>query len=207
MKPITSLVSLFLPLLTLASPAPLTPRQSDSQVRITAITTTGDGCPSGTYSSSINEAGTVLTLGFDTYQSAVGPGVPGPDREKHCELFVTLRYPVGCTTASLTTTYHGFAILQQGVSGVVASTYNLSPGSLTNGNPSSTVLSGAQWVDGDVYTRNDVVAARAPVVSQQQRDVSFVVRNRVLLTAGDSSQEGVVTADDVTLSITGQASC
>ncbi|PKS08514.1 hypothetical protein jhhlp_004899 [Lomentospora prolificans] len=198
------------PLLTLASPAPppsLLSRQSDSQVRITAVTTTGDGCPAGSFSTNINAAGTVATLGFDAYQSFVGPGTSGSDREKHCELFVTLRYPLGCTAASLTTTYHGFATLQPGVSGVVASTYNLSPGSLTNGNPASTVLSGVQWANGDVYTRNDVTSARVSVSSQQQRDVSFVIRNRLLLTAGSSSQEGAITADDVTLTVTGQSAC
>ncbi|CAI4212286.1 unnamed protein product [Parascedosporium putredinis] len=180
---------------------------SDSQVRITALTTTGDGCPAGTYSTSINAAGTIATLGFDAYQAAVGPGVPGSDREKHCELFVTLRYPVGCTVATLTTTHHGFALAQSGVSATIASTYNLSPGSLTNGSPASTVLSGAAWVNGDTYTRNDVTPARVSVVSQQQRDVSFTVRSRLFVSANSSTREGLVTADDVTLTVTSQAAC
>ncbi|SPO04337.1 uncharacterized protein DNG_07021 [Cephalotrichum gorgonifer] len=203
MKPISALLSL-LPFL--ANATPLLPRQGP-QAQITSITASGPGCAPGTFSTSIDPTSAIATFGFDAYQSAIGAGVPGSDREKHCELFLTVRFPLGCTTASVTTTSHGFAVLGAGTSGVVATGYNISPGNLSNGNPPSKTLSGAQWADGDVYQKEDQNVARVQINGEGQRDVQFVVRSRVFVTGSGSNPEGLVTTDDIVVAITGLQTC
>ncbi|KAL1848002.1 hypothetical protein VTK73DRAFT_10215 [Phialemonium thermophilum] len=199
MKPASALlISLLTPLVG-AIPV-RDPRQS-SQIQITGVSTSGSGCPQGSVSTNISPDGSVLTLGFDSYQTLVGPGASGSDREKNCDVFLTLRFPVGvCTAATLSITYHGFAEIESDVAGSLAASYTLSPGS-GGGNPPATTFTASNWSGGGVYTRQDAVSASATIQNPNQRDVSLAVRTRLILSASNSGASGTLTADDATVAI------
>lgn len=196
------LATLLLPLSTLCAPtfSPIRFRQS-AQIQITSFSAAGPGCPQGTISSSISDDGTTLTLGFDAYQTDVGPGVSDSPRELNCDIFATLRYPLGCTSASVRTTYHGFAELDEGVRGTFPAAYTLSPGEATGTSPLPATFSGAP---GFVYTKLDEVRVKENIRNQNQRDVSLAVRTRVFLQAANETVSGTLTVDDATIAVTGQ---
>lgn len=200
------LLSAFTALLPLATAFPrLSPRQSPA-VQITSVTASGPGCEPDSFTSSISDSATDATLGFDAYQSAVGPGVDAADREKHCQIFLTLRFPVGCTSAEISTTYHGFAIIGEGAVGVVTPSYNLSPGELEV-EVLPDVFEGDKWEAGETYERTDEAVARVEIGDEGHRDVQFVVRSRSLVQAMGSGREGLVTTDDIIVAIKGAETC
>jgi hypothetical protein len=198
---------LLLPIAALGAPTTPSQRARDAQqVQVTSISVSGSGCPQGTITTDISPEGTVLTLGFDSYQTAVGPGVRGSDREKNCDVFITLRYPLGCTSTTVSTTYHGFAQLEDGVEGSFPATYSLSPG-FVSGGPPATTFSAGEWGTGGVYTKLDEVAVKEDIRHANQRDVSFVIRNRIRLNAAGSDLSGTLTVDDATVIISDEKSC
>jgi hypothetical protein len=199
-----SIVALLLPILALAAPAP-EGRQSGG-IRISSVSTSGSGCPQGSVSTSISDDGSVVTIGYDSYQTNVGPGVDSSQREKYCDIFLTLLYPLGCTSAVMASTYHGFAQLDSGVSGSFAAAYVLSPGS-TSTNPPTTTFSSSQWSAGGVYTKSDSVTTKNTVRTLNQRTAIFAARTRVTLIAVNSTVSGTLTDDDATIAITSQIKC
>lgn len=196
---------LLLPALALAAPAPLDTR-TNPQIQISSIVASGTGCPQGTFSADVSDDGTAITFGLDSYQTQVGTGVSGSEREKNCDIFIGLRYPVGCTSAVISTTYHGFAQLESGVGGTFKADYNMSPGS-TSGNPAAMLFNSNQWSAGGVYTKQDSLATTARINSPNQQNVNFELRTRILLNAANSQLSGIVTGDDVTIAITQVRSC
>ncbi|KAK3360644.1 hypothetical protein B0T25DRAFT_496618 [Lasiosphaeria hispida] len=199
-----SLLSL-IPTLAIAGP---TPRQATSQrALIISATSSGPGCPSGTITTDLTTDSQTITVGFDAYQVIVGPGAPQNEREKHCDVTVRLNFPVGCTAATIKTTYHGFAQLEGGVTGIFAPQYSLSPGQLTGGNPPSAVISSAGFSNGNVYTKEDITPARVNVASVNQQNVNLVLRTRLFLQASNQTVSGTLSSDDATISITQQARC
>jgi hypothetical protein len=121
-----------------------TPRQANP-IRITSISASGSGCPAGTFTADISPDNVTATLGFNEYQTYVGPGIPGSDRERNCDVFFTLRYPIGCFSAVFNIKYHGFAQIENTVSGTLSASYSLSPGSVSPSSP-ATSISGPFWV-------------------------------------------------------------
>ncbi|KAK1764281.1 hypothetical protein QBC33DRAFT_547672 [Phialemonium atrogriseum] len=197
------LSALLLPALALAAPTSLDPRQA-GQIQITSVTASGAGCPQGSFSTSISPDGTVITFGFDSYQTLVGPQTN--QREEDCNIFLGLRFPVGCSSASISTTYHGFAQIDSGVTGTLQASYNLSPGSLTGSTPTTTFTS-ASWGGGGVYTKQDTLTAKATINSPNQQNVNFEIRNRAILQASNSAVSGTLTVDDTTITITQIKKC
>lgn len=198
-------------LTTLALATPVPDRRQSSLARITSAALTGTGCPSDTFTSELSEDGQVITLGFDTYQTLVGPSADPDDREKTCDVAITINYPLGCTVASLSTTYHGFAQLEPGVTGTFAAQYNISPGSLSGDGASPfpvTVSSHGFGGDGNVFTKVDEeINSRVEVRNQHQRDVQFVVRSRIFVQARNGDVGGLLTQDDITVAIDSQGGC
>lgn len=201
------LLSAFVALLPLTAAFPrLTPRQAPA-VQITNLTAAGPGCEVNTFTSSISNSSADATLGFDAYQSALGPGVDTSEREKHCQIFLSLRFPVGCTFATVSTTYHGFATIGEGAMAAVIPSYNLSPGDLDVGELLPDFLEGPDLVGGDAYERSDEMVAMVEVGDEEHRDVQFVVRSRAFVQANDAGREGLITTDDITVAITDSEAC
>lgn len=191
------LSALLLPALALAAPASLITRQA-SQIQIASVTASGGGCPQGSFSTDISPDGTTITFGFDSYQTFVGPQTS--QRELDCNIFLSLRFPLGCTSAAISTTYHGFVQLDSGVTGSFPASYNLSPGFLTGSTPATSFTS-ASWGAGGVYTKLDSVSAKATINSPNQQNVNFEIRNRAFLQAPNSVASGTLTVDDATITI------
>lgn len=195
---------LLLPSLSVSAPAIIAKQSSD--IQITSVTTSGSGCPAGSVSSTISPDGSVITLGFDSYETLVGPGASSADREEDCEIFLNLFYPIGCTAATFNATYHGFAQLDSGVTGSLSADYILSPGS-TGSEPPTAVISGSAFTDGGVYEKDDTVTTETTINTTNQQNVSFVVRTRLSLQAMNATVSGTLTDDDATISIASQSSC
>jgi hypothetical protein len=204
MRPTTSLLLFPLSALCLPTNPSLASRQSP-QVQFTSVSVSGSGCPSSIFPL-IDDIGTTLTLGFSEYQTNVGHDVASSQRELNCDIFLSLRYPLGCVTTVMNTTYHGFSQLDSGVTGTVTVSHVLSPGTVTSGQQSSP-MTFAGGVPGAVYTKKDVVRGKVDVRSENQRDVSLAVRTRVVLQARDQSVEGTLTLDDVTFTIAEAQKC
>lgn len=65
----------------------------------------------------------VITFGFDSFQTYIGPGTTQADRSKNCQIHLNLKYPGGFQFAVVESTYHGYAQLDAGVTGNFFSTY------------------------------------------------------------------------------------
>lgn len=202
----TASILFVLPGLVLGAPAGPASSGGVAPIKITPLTVSGSGCSGKSFSTSISDDGTVLTLGFDQYQTLVGPGVSGSDREKNCDILLSLRYPLGCTSGVINTTYHGFAQLSQGVSGNFPATYAVSPGS-ASGNPSPTTFSASGFAAGGVYTKKDLVAAKENIKVANQQDVRLAVGTRIMMQAANAAVSGTLTVDDMTISITKLQRC
>ncbi len=116
--------------LTVAAPAGNssdTPPPAD-EITINRASTSGSGCPRRAVSCDISPDRTVVTLGFDEFQTYIGRGRNAGDREKDCDIHLSLRYPSGYTFAVVDATYHGFAQLDSGVTGSMSSTYSFQSG-------------------------------------------------------------------------------
>lgn len=186
--------------------SPLEPRQ-EASVQITNVTAVGPGCPPNAFTVTMANDTDAATFGFNAYQTALGAGIDAEEREKHCQLFWNLRFPVGCTAASIKTVYHGSATLGEGTTGVLMPSYNLSPGELIHEEPVPSFFDGEEWLDGDTFERVDEVVAKVQVDDEEQRDVQFVVRSRSFLQTTGEGQEGSVSSDDITVTITGVEAC
>ncbi|OIW27131.1 hypothetical protein CONLIGDRAFT_656331 [Coniochaeta ligniaria NRRL 30616] len=197
--------TLFLPVAAFCAPVTVSSRQA-AQIQFTSITTSGPGCPQGSITTDVTADVTAFTLGFDKYQTLVGPGVDGSNREKSCDIFLSLRYPLGCTSAVINTTYHGFAQLDSGVVGTLSVAYILSPGSTTN-SPPPAMFPASSWSIGEVYTKRDSVTATENIQNTNQRDVSLTIRTRIMLIVANSTMAGTLSIDDATVAITTAQGC
>lgn len=205
MKSLTTLL-----LLPLAYASPLITRQTalSEPAQLVSFSATGPGCPSDSYSVDITEDGTVITYGFSSYHVEVGLGAPSEEREKHCDITLGVRFPVGCTKADFKSTYHGYVQLDDGVTGTFGSQYSLSPGTLSGGSPPSvTVTSAAYGGSGNSFLKDDIAGAKVVVNSEWQRTALFTLRNRILVQANGGSVSGFLDATDVTIAILNQAVC
>ncbi|KAB5566048.1 hypothetical protein GE09DRAFT_727504 [Coniochaeta sp. 2T2.1] len=178
----------------------------DASIRFTNIMTSGSGCPQTSVTTDISSDSTSFTVGFDKYQTIVGLGVDGSNREKYCDIFVSARFLPGCTSTVFSFVYHGFAQLEEGIVGTLPVAYIFSPGSASNSLPPTTFTAGS-WVTGGVYTRRDSVAVRENIRNANEKDVSLVIRTRIMLNATNGTVAGTLTMDDVSIAISKQQGC
>lgn len=111
----------------------------------------------------------VVTFGFDAFQTYIGPTAKQADKTKQCQIHLSLQYPGGFQYSVVDATYHGWARLDPGVTGTFVSSYFFSQAASQTCTTRSTI-SGSQWVDGDVYTKQDLIESTAVIVS----DSSFI---------------------------------
>lgn len=95
-----------LPLVATALATPiieLNPRQSippPDQITIISAMTSGNGCPSGTVSTTFSPDKTVVTFGFDAFQTYIGPGTRPQDHSKNCQIHLSLKCKLPLKPAS-----------------------------------------------------------------------------------------------------------
>lgn len=147
----------------------------------------------------------VITVGFDRFQTYIGPGTTIMDRTKNCQLHVTLEYPSGFSFAVVDSVYHGFALLEEGVKGDFLSMYYFSDDPATTCNTRTSIEGGGLWAEGQVYTQRDSVPATDVIRSKcGGRSATLNINNRVSLTSTDSKASGMISNDDQTLALTQQ---
>ena len=198
---------LLAPALALAGPV-LQPDLNDTldptKIQIIGVAWSGNGCPQGTVSTSVSADRTVVTFGFDAFQTYIGPGLPVTERSKNCQLHLTLAYPGGFQFAVVESTYHGYAILEKGVTGTFYSTYYFSEDAASTTTTRTTISGGGVWEQGQVYTKQDQIPTASVIWSPCGATGNLNINNRIGLTTTNSSAFGSITDDDATVAFTQQ---
>ncbi|KAF2197620.1 hypothetical protein GQ43DRAFT_198300 [Delitschia confertaspora ATCC 74209] len=203
-----SKIALLLPLLAAANPLPSLQARGDApdpaQITILDSSYSGNGCPQGTVSTSTSPDKTVITYGFDAFQTYIGPGTKASDHSKNCQLHLNLKYPGGFQYAVVDATYHGFARLDQGVTGTFFTTYYFSQDAGKTSTTKMTATGGGALLNGQVYTKQDSVETTSVVWSPCGTTGLLNVNNRISLTSSNSSAAGELSNDDATVAFTQQ---
>lgn len=195
---------------TLAAAGPVLNPDLDSdvpnplEIQISGATWSGNGCPQGTVSTSISPDRTVLTFGFDAFQTYIGPGVSVMERNKNCALHLNLKYPGGFQFAVVDTTYHGYAILEKGVTGQFFSTYFFSQDAAATTTTSTEIEGGGVWAQGQVYTKEDQIETASVIWSPCGATGILNINNRIGLKSTVATAFGSITNDDATVAFTHQ---
>jgi hypothetical protein len=204
-------VAFLLPALALASPigpGAVTDGWSDQpdpkDIQIQSVSFSGNGCPQGTVSTSISPDKTVVTFGFDGFQTYIGPGVSPTLKTKNCQLHLNLKYPGGFQFSVVDSTYHGYAQLEKGVTGTFYSTYYFSQDASATTTTQTSIQGGPTWQSGQVYTKNDKIPTASFIYSPCGANGILNVNNRIALTTTNSSASGEITDDDATIAFTQQ---
>ena len=202
------LLSAVMALLPLATASLHLRQDTDSAVQVTDLNAVGPGCPAHGVRKDLKTNGTEdATVEFDTYESVLRAGAGDAQRDVHCQVFVTLKFPAGCTSATLSTTYRGRATVADGATGALAPSYRLQGGQLDVTIPEPTFFEGAEYKGGKDYERTDEVVAK--VDGEKEGEVQFVIRSRTFVqtTNGEGAGEGSVTSDDISVSVKSSEGC
>lgn len=203
-----SFAALALPALVAASPALNPNAVSDlpdpKEIQIVSATWSGNGCPANTVSTSISPDRTVITFGFDAFQTQIGPNVARSDNTKNCQLHLNLKYPGGFQYAVAESTYHGFALLESGITGTFLSTYYFSQDAGATTTTRTTITGGGIWAEGQVYTKADSVPTASIIYSPCGATGILNINNRISLTSSNSKAYGTISDDDATIAFTQQ---
>jgi hypothetical protein len=139
----SKIAALALPVLAAAYPQSAVVAPPADEITIRDTTYSGSGCPQGSVSTSTSDDKTVsaivhpitqpptnpkqvITWGFDSFQTYIGPDIKASEKSKNCQLHLNLAYPGGFQYAVVDATYHGWARLDEGVTGSFITTYYFS---------------------------------------------------------------------------------
>ncbi|KAL1887940.1 hypothetical protein Sste5346_009885 [Sporothrix stenoceras] len=175
-----------------------------NDIQVASVSFSGNGCPQGSVSTSISTDRTVVTFGFDKFQTYIGPGYDLGDKSKNCQLHLNLKYPGGFQFAVLDSTYHGFAQLDQGVTGTFYSTYYFSQDAAATTTTQTSISGGGTWAAGQVYTKNDQIPTASVIYAPCGANGILNVNNRIVLASNNKTATGQVTDDDATVAFTHQ---
>jgi hypothetical protein len=201
-------LALLAPVLAAATPI-LNPQATSDlpnpkEIQIVSATWSGNGCPSNSVSTSISPDRTVITFGFDKFQTYIGPNVSPLEKSKNCALHLDLKYPGGFQFSVVESTYHGFALLENGVTGTFFSTYFFSQDASATTTTRTTINGGGVWAEGQVYTKSDSVPTASLIFSPCGASGILNINNRISLTSSSNSASGEITDDDATVAFTQQ---
>ncbi|KAG9190318.1 hypothetical protein G6011_08406 [Alternaria panax] len=196
------IAALLLLVLAAANPVPQTTAGDappPEQITIVDTTYSGNGCPQGSVSTSTSTDKTVVTYGFDAFQTYIGP-----DRSKNCQLHLNLKYPGGFQYAVVDATYHGWARLDEGVTGSFITTYYFSQDAGKTQTTRMAAVGGGNLLNGQVYTKQDSVETTATIWSPCGQNGILNVNNRIALANKKADQAGEMSNDDATVAFTQQ---
>lgn len=173
------------------------------QIVVLDAQTSGSGCPQGTVSTSRSTDGTIITFGFDSFQTYIGPNTKQSDHSKNCQIHLNLRYPGGFSYAVTEATYHGYARLDQSVTGTFLSTYYFSQNAGQTATTRSNIT-GPTAGGGLVYTKSDEIPTVGVVWAPCGDNGILNVNNRIALASTNSQATGELSNDDATVAFTQQ---
>ena len=201
----SKIAALLLPALAFGAALPQSGTAVDpSQITIIESSYSGNGCPQGSVSTSTSPDKTVITYGFDQFQTYIGPGTKAADHSKNCQLHLNLKYPGGFQYAVVDATYHGFARMDKGVTGTFLTTYYFSQDAGKTSTTRTSFQGGGALLDGQVYTKQDSVETTATIWSPCGTTGILNINNRISLTSSNSSAAGELSNDDATVAFTQQ---
>lgn len=186
------------------NPSPAADKPDPNSITIVGVDFSGSGCPRNSVSSSISLDGTVVTFGFDKFQTFIGPGYDLGDKTKNCQLHLNLKYPGGFQFAVVDSTYHGFAQLDAGVTGTFYSTYYFSQDASATTTTQTSIQGGGAWAAGQVYTKDDKVPTASVIYAPCGANGILNVNNRIVLASTNKTATGQITDDDATIAFTQQ---
>ncbi len=147
-------------LLAAAAPASAAQAAPADELAVTVVTANGSGCPNAPATAQILPDGTSFTIDFGGYVAWAGGGAPATAFRKNCQFSLQITAPEGMTYAVTKAEYSGFALLNDGVSGVQTARYYF------QGQSSTTTVShrftGAltdDWRTADVFGPEQLVFA------------------------------------------------
>ncbi|KAF1836375.1 hypothetical protein BDW02DRAFT_493828 [Decorospora gaudefroyi] len=199
--------AVLLPVLAAANPLPQNAAgDAPPQDQITIVDTSysGNGCPQGSVSTSTSTDKTVITYGFDQFQTYIGPGTTPADRSKNCQLHLNLKYPGGFQYAVVDATYHGWARLDPGVTGSFITTYYFSQDAGKTQTTRMSAVGSKELAMGQVYTKQDSVETTATIWSPCGQNGILNINNRIALRNQKPDQSGEMSNDDATVAFTQQ---
>ena len=173
-------------------------------ITINRVSTSGTGCPRRTVSTEISADRTLVTLGFDEFATLIGRGRAASDRRKNCDIHLNLKYPGGYTFAVVEATYHGFAQLDQGVTGTFTSDYSFDSGNTSTTRTRADLQGGGSFAGGGIYTKHDQIPVQNTVQSPCGGNVNMLIRTQIDLTAARDDASGTIADEDATISFTQQ---
>lgn len=104
----------------------------------------------------------------------------------------------------LESTYHGYAQLEEGVTGTFYSTYYFSQDASATTTTQTSIVGGGIWEQGQVYTKTDQIPTASYIFSPCGANGILNINNRIALTSTNSSAIGLITDDDATVALTQQ---
>ena len=122
-----SILALTLASLTLATPLPASNAAlAPPAFKIKNVVSGGSGCPQGSIDIIFSDS-TLMPIYFSRdFTASVGPSASADQQRKNCQINMALQYSPGWSYAVYSADYSGYAALDEGVNGVVKSTYYFS---------------------------------------------------------------------------------
>jgi hypothetical protein len=177
---------LILPVLQVFA-SPLEPRQS--AVRITSVTASGSGCPPGSFSQLLSDDGTILGGVFKAFTTVIGPNSGTRSRELSCDVQLALEFSATCSSAVVTTTTRGHALLTSTNTGTLTRSFQITPGS-SGSNPPVMSFSSADSSGGQDYVKQESIS-----IKSSQKTASLKFSLKLFLDERNANEYGTLTVD------------
>ena len=188
--------------LATAMPASATPPDTTPELAVTVVTANGSGCPQSTATAEVLPDGTSFTVAFHGNMAWTGDGAAPTDFRANCQLSFQISQPEGMTYAVAEADYSGFALLDDGVTGVQMARYYF------QGQPSTTSAShrftgevADNWQTTDVFAVDRLVFAPC----WAQRNLAINTELRVTPRPADAGLNAMVMDPSFTVHLVWQA--
>ncbi|KAG4438092.1 hypothetical protein IFR05_006413 [Cadophora sp. M221] len=151
---------------------------SIDQIFISNFTAAGNGCSQGAAGTTLSSDRKSLYVSFDNYQAYTGPGTSVKDRQPSCDLSVNLTHPAEFQYSITETIFHGYAVLDSGMIGIMQAVYYFSS-RLENTTTEARVSGPIR----DVFTVKKDVTASGRIWSPCGTSGPLLVRTRISLSS------------------------
>lgn len=163
-----------------------------SKVYLRSIVYAGSGSPQGTVDASLSDDRGALSLIFDAFVAAAGPGVPSIEARKHSQVELDLRHPARWRYAVETVDFRGHLQLANGGSAELRLTAGF------KGQPAAAAadarLSGPFARD---FVARETIAPSSLVWAPGGEVVPLIVNLQARVSAGASGQPAMLTTDSI----------
>jgi hypothetical protein len=131
----------------------------------------------------------------------------GGNREKHCELALTIEFPLGCTSFELKTINRGSAYAQTGVTGNFRAYYDLARGNPANLQLADTLFSSPAFDSAQSFQVIHCPPSVLRLQSLTERNVTYDFRTRITLQLTKACASGDLTVFASSFILAGVKQC